>query len=308
MTLQQLEYIRAVREYGHFGKAAEACGVTQSTLSLMIKKLEDELDVVIFDRDSHPIVPTSMGRIILDKANVVIYNSDQLIELTRSQKQLASGKVKLAMSSTIAPVGAPVVFKYIGDNYPAIRPTIQEMQSKTAMDMVRKAEIDMGVVVAPVDDPELLEIPLWSEKFLAYVSPTSPAYEKEEIEMDELLDHPLWIMKNGLRLFDRSMLKDSEKHTFYKMYEGGRAGTLIYLVNENGGMTIIPESHVGLILYSMQKNLRPIVNPEIRRQISLVIRKDYIHETMLNIVVDALRTIIPLESQSEMIKKGHITL
>lgn len=308
MTLQQLEYIIAVNEYQHFGKAAEACGVTQPTLSLMIKKLEEELDVQIFDRESHPVRATEIGRKVLEKAGVILYGTRQLVEVTKSEKELASGNVSIAMISTVAPVLTPGLFSYIGKNYPAIHPQIQEMLTGTIIDKLKKAEIDMGLLVSPVDSPDLLEIPIYHEKFLAYVSPTNELYQKEELTSSKLLDHPIWIMKDGLRQFERSMLAPGERFSYDKMYEGGRAGTLIYIVNEMGGLTIVPELHKGLILLSMQKHLRPIVNPVVTRKISLVIRKDYIHEKMLNIVIDALKTVIPFENQDEMIRNGRIKI
>lgn len=308
MTLQQMEYIVAVEEYGHFGKAAETCGVTQPTLSLMIKKLEEELDVVIFDRDSHPVRPTAMGRRIIDRCKVILFNTNQMVEMTRTEKELASGELKIAMISTVAPVLIPGLFKYLNANYPAIQPRVQESLSETILGRLKKAELDMGIVVSPVDDPELLEIPLFHERFLAYVSPDYPLYEKQELESTKLLNHPIWIMKDGLRQFDRSMLSPGETFTYDKMYEGGRAGTLIFIVNEIGGMTILPELHKSLILYSMQSNLRPIVNPEVSRKISLVIRKDYVHERMLNIIIEAVRSTIPLENQEDMIKNGPLAL
>ncbi|MBP9998014.1 MAG: LysR family transcriptional regulator [Bacteroidales bacterium] len=308
MTLQQLEYIISVAEYGHFGKAADACGVTQPTLSLMIKKLEEELDVVIFDRDSHPVNPTVLGQKVIDKARVVLFNTGQLVELTRSEKSLASGEVKIAMISTVAPVLTPGLFRYLCKTYPQVHPQVQEMLSDSIIRRLKKAELDMGIVVSPVKDPDLMEIPLFHEKFLAYVSPDYPLYAKTSLESKKLLNHPIWIMKDGLRQFDKSMLAEGERFSYDKMYEGGRAGTLIFIVNEIGGMTIIPELHRNLILYSMQENLRPIVNPELSRKISLVIRKDYVHERMLNIVIEAVRNTIPLENQEDIIKKGNLIL
>lgn len=308
MTLQQLEYIISVAEYGHFGKAADACGVTQPTLSLMIKKLEEELDVVIFDRDSHPVNPTVLGQKVIDKARVVLFNTGQLVELTRSEKSLASGEVKIAMISTVAPVLTPGLFRYLCKTYPQVHPQVQEMLSDSIIRRLKKAELDMGIVVSPVKDPDLMEIPLFHEKFLAYVSPDYPLYAKTALESKKLLNHPIWIMKDGLRQFDKSMLAEGERFSYDKMYEGGRAGTLIFIVNEIGGMTIIPELHRNLILYSMQENLRPIVNPEVSRKISLVIRKDYVHERMLNIVIEAVRNTIPLENQEDIIKKGNLIL
>lgn len=308
MTLQQMEYIVAVDEFRHFGKAAEACGITQPTLSLMIKKLEEELDVTIFDRESHPVSPTRMGRRIIDKARVVLFNSGQIAEMTKSEKELASGELKIAMIATVAPVLTPGLFKYMCRTYPDIRPLVQESLSENIIRRLKKTELDMGMVVSPVNDPDLLEIPLFHERFLAYVSPESPLYAEESLESTTLLDHPVWIMKDGLRQFDRSMLAEGERFSYDRMYEGGRAGTLIFIVNEIGGMTILPELHRSLILYSMQANLRPIVNPEVSRTISLVIRKDYVHEKMLNIVVEAVRNVIPAENQEDIIKGGPLTL
>lgn len=308
MTLQQMEYIMAVEEYGHFGKAADACGITQPTLSLMIKKLEEELDVVIFDRDSHPVQPTEMGRKVIDKARIIIFNTKQLVEMTKTEKELASGEVRIAMISTVAPILIPGMFKYMCRKYPKVQPLVQEMLSENIIRHLKQAKLDMGVVVSPVNDPDLLEIPLFHEKFLAYVSPEYPLYKKQALESTKLLNHPIWIMKDGLRQFDKSMLAEGERFSYDKMYEGGRAGTLIFIVNEMGGMTILPELHRNLILYSMQENLRPIVNPEVSRTISLVIRKDYVHERMLDIFIEAVKNTIPLENQEDIIKGAPLKL
>lgn len=308
MTIQQLEYIKAVDKHGHFGKAAEACGVTQPTLSLMIKKMEEELDVKIFDRDSYPIVATEAGRKIIDKAGVVLYNLNQIPEITKSEKELASGEVKIAMTSTIAPVLIPGMFKYIVKKYPLVQPIIQERFSETIIGMLKKAEIDMGILLSSVNDPELLEIPLYQEKLLAYVSPEHPLYRKNALDSTKILDHPIWIIKNGLRRFERSMLGEGESFDYDKMYEGGRAGTLIYIVNELGGLTIIPELHKNLILFSLQQNLRPIVNPVVSRNVSLYIRKDYIHEQLLNIIVESIRNTIPMENIDDVIRRGRLVL
>lgn len=308
MTLQQLEYIVAVEQYGHFGRAADACGVTQPTLSLMIKKLEEELDVTIFNRESHPVTTTAMGRKVIDKARVVLFNASQMIEMTKTEKELSSGELKLAVISTVAPVLTPGLFRYMCEKHSHIQLLVQEMLSENIIRRLKRAEVDMGIMVAPVDDPDLMEIPLFHEKFMAYVSPSYPLYAKEELESTKLLNHPIWIMKDGLRQFDKSMLAPGERFSYDKMYEGGRAGTLIYIVNEIGGMAILPELHRNLILYSMQENLRPIVNPTVSRRISLVVRKDFVHERMLNIIVDAVKSIIPMENQDEMIRQGHLSL
>lgn len=309
MTLQQLRYIVAIDDFRHFGKAADACGLTQSTLSLLVKKLEEELDVRIFDRDQHPVAPTQPGRKIIDQARVVLFNAAQITEMAGGEKQVLSGPLHLGLISTVAPVLVPGLFKHIVRNYPALSLRTEEMLTETLKDKLRKAEVDIGVLTAPVGDPELLEISIYHERFFAYVSEKEPAYAQERISLDKMLDHPVWIMKNGLQLFDRSQLKPGEAPFYEQYFEGSRVGTLIQIVNEIGGMTVIPETHVSLILYSLQKNLRPIDGPRQERTIALAVRKDFIHEAMLNAVVDAIRSIIPVGLLDPVIRNNpHLTL
>lgn len=308
MTLQELKYIAAIDQYRHFGKAAEACGLTQSTLSLMVRKLEEELDVRIFDRNAHPVAPTEIGRKIIDQAKVVLYNVDQITEMTRSEKKALSGPLRIALISTISPVLVPGMFKFLGEKNPAISLQMEEMLTETIIDKLRKAEVDMGILSGPVDDPGLLEIPLYHERFFAYVSPTNPAYAQESIREDTLFSQPLWIIKDGVRQVDPSELRRGENLTYERLFEGGRVGILIQIVNESGGITIIPETHVGFIMYSQQKNLRPIVEPERRRAISLVVRADFIHESKLNAVVEAVRSIIPGNLLDNIARQGNLKL
>ena len=139
MTLQQLRYIVAIDEYRHFGKAAEACGLTQSTLSLMVKKMEEELDTRLFDRDAHPLRPTEVGRKVIDQAKVVLYNVGQITEMTRSEKEILSGPLNITMISTVAPVLIPGLFRFLGDMYPSIVLQAEEMPSSMIRDKLRKA-------------------------------------------------------------------------------------------------------------------------------------------------------------------------
>ena len=307
MTLQQLRYIIAIDEYHHFGKAAEACGLTQSTLSLMVKKMEEELDVLIFDRNAHPVVATEIGRRVIDQAKVVLYNVAQIAEMTRSEKEAVAGPLKIALISTVAPVLVSGLFKYIGEAAPSISLKTEEMLTATIKDKLRKTEVDMGILAGPVQDTDLLEIPLYRERFLAYVSEDNPAYSQESIKAETLLKQPIWIMRDGLGQLDLDEL-NREGFTDERFYEGGRVGTLIQVVNNVGGITIVPETHTNLIMYSHQRCLRPIVDPVPSRTISLIIRRDYIHEAMLNAVVDAIKRIIPGVMLENGIRGSHLKL
>ncbi len=307
MTLQQLRYIIAIDDFRHFGKAAESCGLTQSTLSLMVKKLEEELDARIFDRDAHPVAPTEIGRKIIDQAKVVLYKVEQIVEMTRTEKEQLSGLLRIALISTVSPVLTPGIFKHIGANCPSLALHVEEMLTSTIKEKLRKAEVDMGILAGPVNDPDLLEIPLYHERFLAYVSPENPAYAQENIRVETLFSQPVWIIRDGLRQLDPRDLKRGD-FTYERFFEGGRVGILIQVVNDNGGLTIILETHTGFILYSQQHCLRPIIDPVPSRTISLVIRNDYIHEAKLNAVVDAVKRIIPGTLLDNVVRKGKLTL
>lgn len=308
MTLQQLEYVIAVDEYRYFVKAAEACGVTQSTLSLMIRKLEEELDITLFDRDTHPVEVTEMGRKVIDEAKLVLYHSRQLVELTRSEKMLASGELHIGLISTVAPMLIPGIFKYLKEFYPNIKLQIQEMRSATIIDQLKKAEIDMGIMMLPVVDKELLELPLYHECFFAYVPSNDPLASIKTFQRGELRNYPLWVMRDGVKLLEKNSIASDVKYTYEEMYEGSRVGILIQIANENGGITIVPETHIKFLSDEMKQCLRSIINPVPTRVISLVIRKDYIHEKMMNIIVKAVKTCIPSELHEHTIKSDYIKI
>ena len=308
MTLQQLEYIIAVEQHGYFVNAADACGVTQSTLSLMIKKLEEELDVKIFNRDTHPVTVTEMGRRVIDEAKMAVYHTKQLLELTRTAKEQSSGDLSIAMTTTVTPVLMPGLFHYMRTKNPAIRLRVEEMITATIITKLKKAEVDMGIVTYPVNDPDLLEVPLYHERFFAYVSPQDAMYQVESIERSQLRQSKVWTMKDGVRLFDRSQVRSEEEIRYDKLFEGGRVGILIQIVNENGGITIVPESHLHLLPESVKDNIRPIVNPEPQRTIGLAFRKDYVHERMMNIVVKAIKTLVPSEFLDGVIRADYLRL
>ena len=298
----------AVDEYRYFVKAAEACGVTQSTLSLMIKKLEDELDINIFRRDIHPVEVTEIGQKVIEEAKLVLYHSKQLVELTQSEKTLSSGPLKVGMISTVAPVLMPRTFTYVNTFHPDIKLQAQEMRSPTIIDRLKKAEIDMGILTAPVDDKEILELPLYHERFFAYIANDDILTQHETIERSHLVDYPLWVMKDGIRLFEKNDLLQKYRDAYEEMYEGGRVGILIQIANENGGITILPETHISLLDDTAKQRLRPITGQAISRVICLAMRRDYIHEKMMNIVVKAVKSCISPELYEPSIKGEYLKL
>lgn len=309
MTLQQLEYIVAVEKYRHFAKAAESCHVTQSTLSMMIQKLEQELEINIFDRKTQPVEPTPIGVTLLAQAKVILYNAKQFKELALSEKEQESGKVTFGIIPTVAPYVLPKLFNILQERNPNINLHVKEITTSEIINQLEKAEIDMALLATPLNNPNLLEIPIYYERFFAYVSPTEPLYNIiNEYEMRHLPTDHLWILKEGHCLRNQVMRLCESESGFSTTYEAGSIDTLVKIVDTNGGYTIIPELHLDFLSEKQKANVRPIVNPEPNREISLVVRNDYVKEKLLNVIAKNISDTIPENMLDERLKKFSIKL
>lgn len=307
MTLQQLEYVVALDKARHFVKAAEMCGVTQPTLSAMVQKLEDELDCKIFDRALHPIAPTELGAMIIKQANVVLFNANQLKEIVSSTRSTLSGSLSLAMIPTIAPYLLPKFLSEFRVNQTDIKLKITEMRTESIIKALHKAEIDMAILSTPLNDPNLLEVPLYYEQFVAYVSPKEAIYEQAELSPIDLPMDLIWVLEEG-HCFRNQVFNFCDKKIGSSLYEAGSIETLVKIVDVNGGYTIIPELHVALLNDEQKKNVRNIVQPMSAREISLVVRFDYVKEGMMNAVADMVKRIIPQHMLDERLKKFAIKI
>lgn len=309
MTLQQLEYVVAVDKYRHFVRAAESCGVTQSTLSSLIHKLEEELDVVIFDRNAHPVEPTMAGEQVVNQAKVVLYNARQLQEMTLTERKRVEGNIRMGITPTVAPYIFPKMFSYIRGQFPDLHLRAKEMHRDAIVKKLKKAELDMGIMSIAYKDDELLEIPLYRENLVAYVSPRDPLYQQKEICASQMPCNRVWTLKHEICFHNQiPEFCDGEKCMKSSVYESGCMSSLVMIVDENGGFTIMPELHIPLLRESMQKNIRPLVDPVPTREVSLFVRKDYVREGLLNVVADAVKTIIPEHMIDERLLKYRIHL
>jgi LysR family hydrogen peroxide-inducible transcriptional activator len=308
MTLQQMEYIVAVDKYRHFVKAAEACKVTQSTLSSMIQKLESELDVQIFDRNLHPTRPTQTGERIIARAKVILYKVSQINEMVLSEREQETGEIKFGVIPTVAPYILPKLFKVVHSDYPGVTLRVSEARTAAIIERLERAELDMALLATPLNNAELLEIPVYYEKFVAYVSPSEELYQQPEIETHHIPSDHLWVLQEGHCLRNQVMNICDLKSGYSAIYEAGSIDTLVKIVDENGGYTVIPELHVELLRDYQQSKIRPIVNPEPVREISLVVRRDYVRERLLNIVSECIQSIIPEHMIDSRLKKFAIRI
>ena len=308
MNLQQLEYIVALDKHRHFQRAAESCGVSQPTLSALIQKLEEELDLTLFDRKSHPICPTDSGRTVIDQARVVLYHVAQLKEMTLKEKEMDSGSIRIGVIPTVAPYILPRLFKQMQQMFPQIELKAYELRTSVIIEQLRKAELDMAILATPLEQPDFLEIPLYYEKFAAYVSPSEEIYGKDEIAAHEMPTEHLWVLKEGHCMRNQVFNFCQTQSAYSTSYEAGSIDTLIKIVDENGGYTVIPELHLPLLHDSQQCHVRQLSAPTPVREISLVIRQDYVRERLVNSVADAVKAIIPDSMLDARLKKFAIKL
>lgn len=309
MTFQQLEYIVAVDKYRHFVNAATACGVTQSTLSTTIAKLEQEIDVVIFDRSKHPIEPTALGQQIISQANVILHNSAQLRALVQNEKEGDRGELRIGMLPSIAPAIYPAFSRSAKNLYPHIITHIVETTAPDIIDRIQKADIDMAIVSSTdIKDTNLLEIELFTERFILYVSPAHMLHKRERVMPEDLQDGDLWVLK---AFHDRyqQLSEIVHKETFHTTHlESGGLSTLISLVDANGGYTLIPQLFVNALSEQQKANVRIVQSSKFFRSVSLVIRRDYMRERMLNIVSEIIKNVVPADMINPRLNKFKITL
>lgn len=308
MTLQQLEYIVALSKTKHFVNAAEMCGVTQPTLSMMIQKLEDELDVKIFDRSRHPIELTEIGKKIVEQAQTTLRQVNKIYEIVSAEKGDISGNINIGIIPTVAPYLLPKFFSEIKEKYSELSFKVIEMRTESIEKNLLLGELDMAILSTPLQNPNILEIPLYYEKFVAYVSSNEPLYKEIELVSNKLPVDQLWVLEEGHCLRSQVFNFCDAKTEHPSVYEAGSIETLVKIVDENGGYTVIPELHIDSLTDEQKKNLRKLVNPEPVREISLVIQQNFIREGQLNAVAEVIKRIIPQHMLDSRLKKFAIKI
>ncbi|MDH6353736.1 LysR family hydrogen peroxide-inducible transcriptional activator [Dysgonomonas sp. PH5-45] len=298
MNIQQLEYIIAVDNHRHFAKAAEASFVTQPTLSMMIQKLEDELGVKIFDRSQLPVQPTEIGTQVINQARVIVSQVKQVKEIIQEEKGVVQGIFRLGIIPTIAPYLLPKLMQFHDENGFDIQLNIEETTTGQITERLLNGSLDGAILATPLKNDKLKEYPIYYEKFYAYVSPRETSlYAKKELEEDDLNINRLWLLEEEhcfrtqiLRICNLRKRKSS--HSLFS-YEAGSISTLINIVDNNSGLTIIPEMAIDGLSERQKKNVRPLVGITPVREVSLVTRKDFLRERVVKILIDETKQSVP---------------
>lgn len=308
MNLQQLRYIVAINRFRNFARAAESCGISQPTLSAMLARLEEELDVRIFERSNKSVKPTLAGERIIRQAEKALMETDRIAELVRESKGDVGGPFALSVGPTIAPYLLPKLIRHYREAYPSVGLSVLEMKADYMLDALLRGEIDAGIAIAGNARRGTLEIPLYTENFYVYLAES--CWRKLPVFKPENLEHEsMWIMKEAQCLRDSAFSFCKARGKGRRVYEAGSIETLIRVVDENGGFTIIPEMHLPFLSERQRLNVRKIEGDYLSlRRVSLYIKEDYIREQMLNTLVDTLKAFMPKGMLGEGIVRYGIRL
>lgn len=294
MNLQQLEYIIALYQYGNFVKAAEKCFVTQPTLSMMIKKLEDELDIIIFDRNKNPLAPTEEGLKIIQQAQKILNEVEVLKTLASEGKQLAKGKLRISIIPTIAPYLLPLFLTSFVQKYPAIQLEITENTTDDIVEELHKGLVDIGILATPLYDKELIEKKLFIERFFVYTS-DKELQRKKHLRPKDLKEQSLWLLREGHCLRNQMLEICHPQQSSSVQFIAGNLETLIKLIDNYGGTTLIPELMLKYLSKEQHKKVVMFESPIPSREISIVQSKLFIKEHLINYLYDHIISILKTE-------------
>ncbi|MEZ5007093.1 MAG: LysR substrate-binding domain-containing protein [Chitinophagales bacterium] len=307
MTLSQLEYIIAVDTYQNFSNAAEKCMVTQPTLSMQVKKLEIDLGVVLFDRSKNPIVPTKIGKTIIEQSRIVLREAKQIQDSIKEYKQNIGGNLQIGVIPTIAPYLLPYFLGPFSKKFPDINLEIKELKTEEIIELLQKDLLDAAILATPLHMPNIVEDPLFYEEILLYVNPKHAFAKQENILPEQLLSADLWMLTKGNCFRDQviNLCKNrSEQPLSNLRYESGSIETLKKMVDVEGGYTLLPEL-AALELPSKEiRRIKHFVEPMPLREVSLVFAKKAAKRNMLHRIKEVILTELPQEVKDK--NRGHL--
>ena len=310
MTLTQLEYILAVHQHRHFGKAAESCFVTQPTLSMQIQKLESELQITVFDRSKSPIATTEEGMIVVQQALKIIKEQRRLISLLEERQDEVSGEFKLAVIPTLSPFILPLFIQNFAKSYPKVRLQILEAKTEDIVEMLKKDIVDAALLVTPLKESSLEERALYYEPFQLFVNPSHELYKKQTVSQADLNLKDIWLLNKG-NCFREQVLNICSQQAVEQLdiniqFESGNFETLKNMVLKSHGYTILPFMAVTELSKKLQKNVREFKRPIPTREVSLVLSADCLKRRIIDVLEEEILAAVPEEIREFRLKHQEI--
>jgi len=294
MTLVQMEYIIALDTYRHFVTASKNCFVTQPTLTMQVKKLEEEIGTLLFDRSKKPLQPTKIGKQFIEKAREILMEVTQLKAIVSDERYSIEGTFTIGIIPTLAPYLLPLFLpKFIKEN-PKTKLIIQELESLEMIKRMKAETIDIGIIVTPLLEKSIREIPLFYEPFLVYLPSQHVLLNKDKLSAKDLENENALVLSEGHCFRNQTLnicKKNIDNSSIGFEYQSGSIETLKRMVNKGLGYTLVPELSV----------IDELENPKIKRfealepvrEVSLACAKSFAKERLLEKIRDAILTEIP---------------
>lgn len=297
MTLQQLQYVIALDTYRHFVTAAEKCFVTQPTITIQVKKLEEEIGFSIFDKSTSPFKPTDLGLMFIKKAKTILREVGELKNMVSEELDDLEGKYKIGIIPTISPYLIPLISGDFSKKYPNTILEIEEMQTENIIMALQKKEIDIGILVTPLEEPFIREIKMYNEPFVFYGKECKELENKKNISAKEIENmDSIWLLESG-HCFRNQVLNicNSNKNTKNIQFQSGSIEALKRMVDNYGGFTLVPE----MAIDDNDKGCNiHFTEPKPIREVSIVVH----HSFSKDALVDALRLEILDKTPEEFVK------
>ena len=291
MTITQLSYVLAVAEHQNFTKAAEKCFVTQPTLSMQIQKLEDQLDILIFDRSKKPIELTEVGKKIVNQARNIVNESHRIQDIVDQQKGFIGGEFKLGIIPTVMPTLLPMFLKNFIKKYPKVKLKIEELTTEEIITRINDGHLDAAIAATPLENDSIKERVLYFEPFMAYIPQNHRLNSKKTISTDDLDIEDMLLLEDGHCFRDGVInlcraFKDQNDEHF--QLESGSIETLVKLSNEGLGMTLLPYLHTLDINEKTKINFKKFDAPSPAREVSIIYHKSELKMQ----IIEALQEVI----------------
>ena len=303
VSLVQLEYIVAVDTYRHFATAADKCFVTQPTLSMQIKKMEDELGVSVFDRTKQPIIPTDVGKEIIEQARTILHEAKGIEAIVANHRKEIAGELRIGVIPSLAPYLLPLFMNSLATDHPNLQLKVKEMITDDIEEALKKDLIDVGILVTPLYNPAIKEEVLFYEEIMVYASAGHIFTEKPAIAVKELAAPDLWLLSSGhcfrSQVLNLCSYHDTHRHSLPFEYESGSFETLVKMIDRNGGFTLLPELAISELEEKRKDRVRTFIDMIPLREVGLVYARSYAKRNLLDTLKEHVKNSVPAHMLSK---------
>lgn len=296
ITITQLEYAVAVDTHRNFAKAAAHCFITQPTLSMQIKKLEEQLGILIFDRSKKPVMPTKVGEKVINQARNSLHSLTKIQEIIMDSKGEIEGELRIGVIPTLAPYLIPRFVTSFVEKFPKTQLILEELLSDQILVRLSKDLLDVGIMVPPISNA-IKSLPLFQEEFLLYSSKSHKLLSRKEIDIRDVDTSDMWLLKDGHCFRDQveSICEKKINHDSSRsiQFESGSLETLKNIIDQKLGFTLLPEMATLGWNPSEQKRLRRFKGEKPVREISLVVHRSFMKEGLIKVLRKEIITCLP---------------